>query len=364
MKIDKYKQLKIFHFAKYIQKKYEMANLNVLIFGNFGAQNFGDEAILAGEIQELKKISNISITVVSKNPDQIKKIHNISSIYLYNPLILLKKLIKTNLVIVGGGGIICKSDRGLIGILYQFYTLFMYLLLPKMLCKKICALGLGVYDNSNPLILKISLILLRSIEEVTLRDFHSYELLNKYNISSKLYKDNSFLMDLQTRDKILKSDFFKKKYNKKFYNVGLALMRPENNTEKNYIVAELVRLINNNPTNTHYWFYACDYQIGFDNDLLFAQEIIKEINKTSEFKVRYSIIPTSLSPQMFFSSFILMDYIISMRLHASIFAYRNNVNFMGLTYDRKCTSFLDSIGKVPIDLKFTKDKTNLLFNTI
>lgn len=364
MKTELYKKLKIFHFASILRTQIQKKNLFGVIFGNFGAQNMGDEAILSGELAELNRVYGVNVVVVSKNPPEIKRLHNTPSISLHNPILVLSKILRADFVLVGGGGIICKADRGILGIIYQTYTTLLYFVIPKMLRKKIYVLGLGIYENTNPLILKASLSLLKSVDLLTVRDFHSYNLLKKHNIKSRIYKDNSFLMSQFKKSEVLKIAFFKKNYDKNNRNVGIALLAPEEKSEEEYLISELIRMVRSGSKNTHYWFYSCDFQKGFNNDLLFSKKIIKRITKDLGHEISYSIVPTTLSPQTFFSSFVLMDFIISMRLHASIFAYRNNIEFLGLTYDRKCTSFLKSVGKMPENIKSLNFKKSLLLNTI
>ena len=59
----------------------------------------------------------------------------------------------------------------------------------------------------------------------------------------------------------------------------------------------------------------------------------------------YEIVNPHKKPQEFFSIFKNMDYMITMRLHSMIFAYRLGIPFSGISYDIKCDDFLKSIGK-------------------
>ena len=51
----------------------------VVISGYYGADNFGDEAILETLVQHLKN-NNAEITVLSTNPDKTSKIHAVNSV--------------------------------------------------------------------------------------------------------------------------------------------------------------------------------------------------------------------------------------------------------------------------------------------
>src|ERR1700751_588397 len=98
MKKDIYQPLPVFHFAKELQKRHNRKNLKALILGNFGAMNLGDEAILAGQIQELKKISGITITVVARYPDEIKRLHEINAVSLYQFNLIRKSVKRSDIV--------------------------------------------------------------------------------------------------------------------------------------------------------------------------------------------------------------------------------------------------------------------------
>lgn len=354
MKKDIYKKLEIFHFANTIEKTLPDGKRKCLIFGNFGVMNLGDEAILAGELQELKNIKNLNIQVVTRNPAEIERLHGTDSVSMYNLLSVIKQVNKSDFIIVGGGGIICKTEGIFSGLIYQLYMLFLYFALPVLLNKKIYVLGIGIYDNANPLVLALSCYLLKFAKLLTVRDYHSFNYLKNKKINVLLYKDNSYLMTLDSKSEITRDEFFKKNYNPNKKNVGLALLKPENTSDEDHLLSEIKKMVNKHYNSTNFWFYSCDYQDNYFNDSLFARKIYDEIGKTAEIRKSLIIVPNNLSPVKFFSPFKLMDFFITVRLHAAIFCYRNNIEFLGTTYDTKCSSFLESIGKKPIEISEAK----------
>jgi len=350
MKNDIYKKLKVFHFADQIKKDFPGSKKSALIFGNFGAMNMGDESILSGELQELSKIPDLNLCVVSRNPGNTKSLHKTNAISLYEFWEVISKITKSDFIIVGGGGIICKTDRVLIGFVYQLYMLFIYLFLPLVFGKKIYAVGMGVYKNSNPIILFLSTYLLRFSSIITVRDYHSYEYLKSKKISVEIYKDNSYLMDLTPLSEIKKGKFFEMHYDSNKKNIGFALLKPENEEDEIRLISEIKTLVDKNHKTANFWFYSCDFQGNFFNDYSFSKKIRDIIGQDTLRKKSIILVPTEYSPDKFFSSFKLMDYFITMRLHGAIFAYRSDIDFMGITYDDKCTSFLRSVGKKPVSL--------------
>ncbi len=361
MKIDIYKKLKVFKFSELIKSVHGKSNLSCLIFGNFGAMNLGDEAILAGEINELKNIKNIHITVVSRNPKYTSKLHGVESISIYSIYSIIKQIIKSDFIIIGGGGIICKADRGLIGLTYQLYMLFLYFASPKLLNKKVYVLGIGIYTNSNLLVLKAATIFLKSAEIITVRDFHSYDYLKSKNIKSKLYKDNSYLMELSSNKDVGKDTFFAKHIQKNKRNIGISILKPKNKSEENFLKSEIKKFVKNNFKDSIFWFYSCDFQKGFYNDYLFSKEIIRYLKSDLGDEFTSYLIPTSWGPQKFFSSFKFMDMFFTTRLHSSIFAHRMGINFKAYSYDQKCSSFLNAIGKDYIDIQNSKSQQSPKF---
>jgi polysaccharide pyruvyl transferase WcaK-like protein/peptidoglycan/xylan/chitin deacetylase (PgdA/CDA1 family) len=345
MKKDLYNKLSIFSISKFIKKMHPKKKLRCMIFGNFGAMNLGDEAILAGVLQELGSLKDLELNIVSRYPGEIKRLHRKQAISFINLFKIISEIRKSDFILIAGGGIICKADRGVVGLMYQIYMLVVYMLIPKLFNKKVYAVGIGVYENTNPIILKFASFLLKTLDLVTVRDFHSYELLKSSNINTKIYKDNSYLMKLIPKKDLFKDKFIAKFYNNKKRNIGFALIAPDNAHDENNLIKNIINYAKKNSSNTDFWFYACDYQGNYYNDLIFSEKVIRSIKDKIGENVNCYIVPSSWHPGKFFSSFKLMDSILSIRLHSSIFAYRQNINFLSYAYDLKCISFLKSIGK-------------------
>jgi polysaccharide pyruvyl transferase WcaK-like protein len=328
-----YDNLPLHHFSSEIQQAVSKENAAGLIFGNFGACNLGDEAILAGELIELKKLST-SLTVISRYPEQVKKIHRVAALSLFKPLQIAAKTFSSDYIILGGGGLFCKNDTGVRGLLFQLYTAILFLYLPLLIRKPLFLLGLGYYENTNALIKHITLPAIKHAKVVAVRDYASLSFFKKSGIKAKLYKDNSFLMPLLSQK-------LKKQYAYP-YAVGLAVNQPKNEADVKKMVEEIVLFINKHAKVATFYFFSLDYHPFYENDKLFAQEIIAHLEK--EPAVSYHLVDMDKNPQNIFSLFPAMDFMITSRLHGSIFAHRVNVPFYAISYDTKCTSFLKSIG--------------------
>ncbi len=357
---DNYKNLPTFHFSKEISSHHEKNSLRGLMFGNFGAMNQGDEAILAGEIQELQKIPDVTITAVGRFPEEIRRLHGIAGVSLYAWGAVIREIYKSDFVVVGGGGLINKPERGAIGFLYQLYILFLFFLVPLLFKKKLYVLGVGIYNNASSFILNLVLLLLKKASIVTVRDEHSYDLLQARNVSARLYKDNSFLMELLPVSQVHSDAFFKKHYRKGNMQgkmqIGISLLKPENKEEEEHLLHELAEYISRQNAVADFWFYSLDNNPSYFNDESFGGLLYEAVLNLGVKDLCFNFVPANWPPQEIFSSFKLMDYIITMRLHGMIFAYRNGVPFTGISYDKKCASFLRSIGKEPVEIKSLTQK--------
>lgn len=154
----------------------------ILLFGNYGGQNWGDEAICAGMLQALRK-SQGEITVVSANPQFTKHEHdNVASVP--RPPFGLRSLLRigdlwrfvralksADLVIYGGGGLL--QDREPMAIPAWWY----YMQWAKWFRKKyiLVANSVGPLSNSRARMLVRSA--LRDCRFISLRDTSSRLLL-------------------------------------------------------------------------------------------------------------------------------------------------------------------------------------------
>lgn len=348
--MDSYQKLKLFHLAPIIKKNHSKKHLRSIVFGNFGSMNKGDDAILAAELSDLHTVPGITAKVVARFPEEVKHLQpNVLS--YYSPRKIIKEIKRADFVVVGGGGLICKVERGLIGFVYQLYMLFLFYMVPKFFKKKIYTEGIGVYSNTNPLILKIALHCLKFSTLITVRDQHSHDLLKKNNIVSSLCKDSTFLMPLQSKKSLLADAYFKANYREDRKNIGISLVGPESKKEQKKLIHEIGSFIKKNHEAADFWFFATDYHKSYKNDAHFGEMLQEYVAKEIKGDVIFHFIPTEWDAEKFFSSFQLMDYFIGMRLHSLIFAYRSKINFSGIVYDKKCASFLTSIGKESIEIK-------------
>jgi polysaccharide pyruvyl transferase WcaK-like protein len=333
---DAYKKLQIFHFADFIRKQQKSAK-RFLIIGNFGVYNAGDEAILAGQLAELSRIRGSKTSVVSRYPDEIQRVHHTDARSFLNPITVIKAILHADAVIVGGGGLLAKNDIGLLSLAYQFYLWTIGLFVPMVLRKPVYILGIGAYRNANTAVATYALLLMRTARIVTVRDDDSLSYLKERGIKATLFKDNSYLMQLQP--KAARQLLQKLGFSPKQHNIALALKKPASKNEEQTLLRSLKAFLATH-RNAVVWYFSLETNPRYPSDTLLGDAL--STSKSLTGRIRF--IPVSWHPSVLFAAFSAMDAVVSMRFHSAVFAYRQRIPFLGISYDRKCTSFLTSIG--------------------
>ena len=78
----------------------------IVVSGYYGSKNAGDEAMLTAIIEALRaERRDIEITVMSGKPEITAEKHRVNSIHRFHPLQILKEMLRTDLLLSGGGSL-------------------------------------------------------------------------------------------------------------------------------------------------------------------------------------------------------------------------------------------------------------------
>jgi polysaccharide pyruvyl transferase CsaB len=162
-----------------------MRKKTILIFGNYGGQNWGDEGILSGLLSALAS-SRFRIIVISSQPKHTGKHHNISSFppppfgirsfFRFSFLRTIRCISSADIILFGGGGLFQDREKRAI-FLWGWYRF-----IAGMFGKRIIFVG----NSVGPLRSFVSRYIAKqsffSSSFISLRDTHSQELLEKMGI--------------------------------------------------------------------------------------------------------------------------------------------------------------------------------------
>ena len=319
---------------------------NVLISGYYGSKNGGDEAMLAAILQTLRELDGeINFTVISLNPEYTKQRHNVDAIAWLNVFAIVKKILSADLLISGGGSLLqnVTSRRSL-------YYYLGIIFLAKIFGKKVMLYAQGIGPIRGTLAHRLMNWIVNRVDLITVRDKGSLEELKRLQITKpKIFCTADPVLaikpaSLEIGKKILARHGISEQ--EKNYSlstnhcplkIGVSVRRWKHwESCRSNLTKALDKLVD---------------ELGVEIIFLPMQfpEDVKAAKLTAELMQNKStVIDEELSTAEILSLVGCMDILISIRLHALIFAGVMGVPMLGISYDPKIERFLDSIEEKPL----------------
>lgn len=312
------------------RRKTESKLFDVVLFGYYGYSNSGDEAILKSIISSLKEEKeDINILVLSRRPSETTKEHKVFAINRYNIFQTIKYLKISRAIIYGGGSLIqdVTSTRSLV-----YYTFVLKI-------SKYFGLKLMLYGNGIGPVLKERNILraqkaLELCDYISLRDPESFTEIKRLGVKNEnvhVSVDPVFAIKLEENKK--PEDIFRAegiKLSGKYFVVSVRMWR-FNDSEFCRKMAEVIKEISKK------YHITPIYIPMLPDDIV----IIKDIAGRAE--VDCGIIKKVYDISSIMALIGGAELVLSMRLHALIYAVSGGVPVIGLSYDPKVKSFIEYI---------------------
>ncbi|MCT4598522.1 MAG: polysaccharide pyruvyl transferase CsaB [Vallitalea sp.] len=302
--------------------------INIVISGYIGYSNCGDDAILLSICEGIKKLNiEANITALSNNPTLTSKTNNINSVYRFNWREVIKA-IKSADIIISGGGSLLQDTTSTRSLLYYLGIIK----IAKLYKKKVMlyANGIGpIYKKINRMITKS---IVNKVDVITLRDELSYKDLNSIGVS----KPNIYV----TADPVFNMNIPNNDYKKILQDENIPLDKPlvgvlfrewKNLKYEREIAIVCDNLIVNN--NINIVLIPMEYK----EDIEISKRIRDEMKNTAY------VIDKNLDSNSIMGLIGEMNMIISMRLHALLFAALSSIPMVGVVYDPKVSCYLDKL---------------------
>ena len=301
----------------------------VLICGAYGAGNIGDEAILKAIVGTLRGIAPaVSICVVTRAPEKTRRLYNVSAVHTFDFIGIHNAMKKAKLFISGGGSLIqnVTSRRSL---RYYLWTLRHA---KKCGCKVLMyGCGVGPLDGKSD-ILRTAETINRCVDAVTLRDRLSAELLRKIGVTKPevtLAADPVLSLDACSQEEA--DDFLSKSGVSPEGDYALFCLRPWQGLDEH--LDAVVQAIN------------------FAHDALGLTPVFMTLNRSIDLETAHRaagaadapcvILPAVTSAELCMGVMKKMRLVVSMRMHAVLFAAAVGVPTVGISYDPKVAGFMD-----------------------
>ncbi len=308
--------------------------MNILISGYYGSKNGGDEAMLAAMLEVLREnSSDLHATVISLNPEYTKKRHNVDAVKWLDVFAIIKKILAADLLISGGGSLLqnVTSRRSLY---YYLGIIFLALIFRR----KVMLYAQGIGPIRGALAHWLMNFIVNRVDLITVRDKGSLEELRRLNITKpKIFCTADPVLAI----KPVALDFGKKilaRHSVKSGKlIGVSVRRwIDWENCQNALAQALDKLAE-----------KIGAKIIFI-PMQFPEDIKAAKSTAALMKNSCVVLEDEFTTAEILSLVGNMDVLISIRLHALIFAGVMSVPMLGISYDPKIDRFLDSIGENPI----------------
>ncbi len=331
-----------------------------LIGGYFGAGNLGDEAILECMLKELRLLDkDLNFIVTSWKPEWIEKQHHVQSIHWKDVTGLFDAVQKSDLVILGGGGLF-QDYWGLDPTTYlraNAWDITAYGSIPLLANlnntpSMIYSVGIGPLKSD--LARQHTKMIFENCQVVTLRDHDSLSLLEKcgYDLSDtqktapKVLADPVFSLTTSKKDEIFADEYLSaNRLCEPKKRIGIVLrfwdfLSPQEDWIKN--ISEGVRMFleTHNNFDVLLFPFHCNKENAYTNDDIALDKFGALLNLPD----RVHKIQMQFSPRQSQALIKRCDLILGMRLHSLIMGINTGTPIIGLPYDPKVSSMMKCVG--------------------
>jgi len=305
----------------------------VLVCGAYGKGNAGDDAILEAIVTELRQIDpDLPVWVLSRKPKETRLTYRVNALYTFAFPKFLPRMRKINLYINGGGSLMqdVTSRRSL------WFYLFTISAAKKRGSKVLmygCGIGPIHYPSNRRLCAKV---LQKRVDAITLRDTHSQQELAEMGVTHPqviLSADPTVILPAaspQVIDGVLESHGL----DPKGRYIGFTLRPWPGFDAKAELFGKAADY-----AYEKYGLTPVFLPIERRLDVAACQKAARHMTSP------YHIFEDTGKSGHTIGLFARMGVVVSMRLHALIFAAGQAVPLVGVVYDQKISSFLTYIGQ-------------------
>lgn len=306
----------------------------VLISGYYGFGNLGDEAILESIIRELEKsVSKDKIVVLSNDPEKHRATYGVAAVSRWKLASLVELLPKAKLFISGGGGLFQDTNSPGSTIYYGGQIALARALGAHPM---IFAQGLGPLNSSTGKV--ATQLAARLSQDITVRDKASLAMLENWKVKAELTADPVWTLDeTDLPDSVRKQIDSVRPANGLV--VGLSLRNSHNfsDSRREILLSVLLKTL---PEDAALVLLP----LQKEQDLPQLEPFLESWKQAGRNGL---MLDTSAleRPSQWVSLMRQFDLVVAMRLHALIFALKEGIPVMGLTYDAKVEHVLRQFGQ-------------------
>ena len=305
---------------------------NILISGYYGFDNIGDESILRTLIMSLReKIPDCRLTVLSHNPASTREKYGVEAVERMSPGAILRAVRQCDMLISGGGSLLqdVTSSKSI------HYYLFI-IRLAKLLGKKVFIYSQGIGPIDHAFNRRATARALKKADGIVVRDERSAKLLEQIGLpQERIVITADPVIRMKRPDRTVGREILARAGIKKDGRLTVGWAIREKNRDSTFVreITECIRWLREN-----YDAESVLIPFHYEEDREVCSVIAERTNGAAK-----CLSEKYLSEDML-SIIGNMDVLVGVRLHSMIYAAIMGVPIIGVSYDPKCTAFLNSVG--------------------
>ena len=307
---------------------------HIVVSGYYGSKNAGDEAMLAAMIEVLSDLEpKLNITVISANPEDTKKRHGVEAVSWLDVGAILSVLKKADLMISGGGSLLQNVTSG-----RSLYYYLGVILMARMVGTPVMLYAQGIGPVCGGFARRLMTAVSNRVSLITVRDHGSLEELKSLSVKRPPIEVTADpVLAIHPVDRAIGRAILKRyKADGAKPVIGISVREWRGWVGYKKAIADAAdRMVEE--LGARILFIPMQYP----EDVEAAKQIASRMKQ-----------PSTLLDEEYTTSELLsivgnLELLISIRLHALIFAGVMNVPMVGISYDPKIDRFLDSVGQKP-----------------
>lgn len=303
----------------------------ILIAGYYGFSNSGDDAVLASICRDIKKKgAPYKARIMSNKPIVTMNDYGVEAVQRKNPVVVFKEIKKADVLLMGGGSLLqdTSSSRSL----YYYLSL---IVMARLVGTKVILYANGIGPISRLFNRWLVKAVINSVDMITLREHLSGHVLEKLGVNKPpvfVTSDPVFNLEVEARDieSILIDEGIPR--DRDF----IAVFFRDWGKELAYIKRTAL---------------ICDYVVNkYDMNVVFVPmkhpsdlNISRSIKKHMAQKDRGYVMQKKYDSDTLIQLIGKSKLIISMRLHALLYAAIQSIPMIGVVYDPKVKYYLDEL---------------------
>ena len=307
--------------------------VNILISGYYGFDNIGDESILRTLVSSLREhIPDCSLTVLSHNPTSTREKYGVEAVDRMSPVAILRAVKKCDMLISGGGSLLqdVTSSKSL-----HYYLSIIRC--AEFFHKKVFIYSQGIGPIDRPGNRRAAAAALKRADGIVVRDERSASLLEEIGIArDKVVITADPVIRMKKPDGDVGAEILRKAGVSLDGRLTVGWAIRERDTDSRF-VKELLRSIQ--MMKDKYNAQSVLIPFHYEED----GEVCRHIAAQLPDDTAVCLNEKYLSEDML-SIIGNMDLLVGVRLHSLIYAAIMGVPLIGISYDPKCTAFLNSVG--------------------